>query len=148
LKGRDEAARSAKVFGRECNGASGRRVDGFSEGRARHYRYEHRKNSVLTEVCTQMAIRRRVTSRCRALFQNTVSGIAGEMAHGRSAGRTRRRLIDGLFAPLLFGSVPRIWGMCPVHLNGMCRFTTDSLVVGPPALPGGSIGELAVNGNR
>ena len=70
-----------------------------------------------------------------------------EMAHG-AGGKASRRLIDGLFAPLLFGSAPAtLWDAAHVNVNGTCvAFTTDSFVVHPLRFPGGSIGELAVNG--
>jgi hydrogenase expression/formation protein HypE len=70
-----------------------------------------------------------------------------EMAHG-AGGKASRRLIDGLFAPLLFGSVPTPLGdAAHVNMNGTCvAMTTDSFVVHPLRFPGGSIGELAVNG--
>jgi hydrogenase expression/formation protein HypE len=64
-----------------------------------------------------------------------------EMAHG-AGGTASRRLIDGLFAPLLFGSVPAPLGdAAHVDINGTCvAFTTDSFVVRPLRFPGGSIG--------
>src|SRR5580658_7731347 len=70
-----------------------------------------------------------------------------EMAHG-AGGKASRRLIDGLFAPILFGSAPAPLGdAAHVHVNGTCvAMTTDSFVVRPLRFPGGSIGELAVNG--
>ena len=70
-----------------------------------------------------------------------------EMAHG-AGGKASRRLVEGLFAPILFGSSP-----CPlgdaahIQINGTrIAMTTDSFVVNPLRFPGGSIGELAVNG--
>lgn len=70
-----------------------------------------------------------------------------EMAHG-AGGKASRRLIDGLFAPLLFGPTPQPLGdAAHVNVNGTCvAITTDSFVVKPLSFPGGSIGELAVNG--
>ncbi len=70
-----------------------------------------------------------------------------EMAHG-AGGKASRRLIDGLFAPILFGSAPAPLGdAAHVSVNGTCvAFTTDSFVVRPLRFSGGSIGELAVNG--
>src|ERR1700736_4709553 len=70
-----------------------------------------------------------------------------EMAHG-AGGKASRRLIDGLFAPILFGSTPAPLGdAAHVDINGTCvAMTTDSFVVRPLRFPGGSIGELAVNG--
>lgn len=70
-----------------------------------------------------------------------------EMAHG-AGGKASRRLIDGLFAPILFGSAPPPLGdAAQVNINGTCvAITMDSFVVKPLRFPGGSIGELAVNG--
>lgn len=70
-----------------------------------------------------------------------------EMAHG-AGGKASRRLIEGLFAPLLFGSSCAPLGdSAHVQINGTrVAITTDSFVVKPLRFPGGSIGELAVNG--
>jgi len=70
-----------------------------------------------------------------------------EMAHG-AGGKASRRLIDGLFAPLLLGSSTEPLGDA-AHLSidgARIAVTTDSFVVRPLRFPGGSIGELAVNG--
>jgi hydrogenase expression/formation protein HypE len=70
-----------------------------------------------------------------------------EMAHG-AGGKASRRLVEGLFAPLLFSSTSEPLGDA-AHLDfGGTRIaiTTDSFVVKPLSFPGGSIGELAVNG--
>jgi len=70
-----------------------------------------------------------------------------EMAHG-AGGKASRKLVEGLFAPLLFGSSPGPLGdAAQVDINGTkVAITTDSFVVKPLSFPGGSIGELAVNG--
>jgi hydrogenase expression/formation protein HypE len=70
-----------------------------------------------------------------------------EMAHG-AGGKASRRLVEGLFAPLLFGSSAEPLGdAAHVSVNGSrVAITTDSFVVRPLRFPGGSIGELAVNG--
>src|SRR5690242_11468005 len=70
-----------------------------------------------------------------------------EMAHG-AGGKASRRLVEGLFAPLLFGSSPSPLGDA-AHLQideTKIAMTTDSFVVKPLRFPGGSIGELAING--
>jgi hydrogenase expression/formation protein HypE len=70
-----------------------------------------------------------------------------EMAHG-AGGKASRRLIEGLFAPLLFGASPDPLGDA-THLDidgARIAITADSFVVKPLSFPGGSIGELAVNG--
>ena len=70
-----------------------------------------------------------------------------EMAHG-AGGIASRRLVEGLFAPLLFGpSREPLNDAAYVHVDGTrIAITTDSFVVKPLSFPGGSIGELAVNG--
>lgn len=70
-----------------------------------------------------------------------------EMAHG-AGGKASRRLVEGLFAPLLFGpSTEPLGDAAHLNINGTrLAITTDSFVVKPLRFPGGSIGELAVNG--
>jgi len=71
-----------------------------------------------------------------------------EMAHG-AGGKASRRLVEGLFAPLLFGadSAQPLGDAAHLDFNGTrIAITTDSFVVRPLRFPGGSIGELAVNG--
>jgi hydrogenase expression/formation protein HypE len=70
-----------------------------------------------------------------------------EMAHG-AGGKSSRRLVEGLFAPLLFGpSSEPLGDAAYLNINGArMAVTTDCFVVKPLVFPGGSIGELAVNG--
>lgn len=70
-----------------------------------------------------------------------------EMAHG-AGGKASRRLVEGLFIPLLSSSATEPLGdAAHFEVNGaQIAMTTDSFVVNPLAFPGGSIGELAVNG--
>src|ERR1700682_854226 len=70
-----------------------------------------------------------------------------EMAHG-AGGKASRKLVEGLFAPLLFASTSEPLGdAAHLDFNGTrIMITTDSFVVKPLTFPGGSIGELAVNG--
>src|SRR5277367_7049248 len=70
-----------------------------------------------------------------------------EMAHG-AGGKASRRLVEGLFAPLLFGAGQGPLGdSAHIQINGTrIAMTTDSFVVKPLRFPGGSIGELAING--
>jgi hydrogenase expression/formation protein HypE len=70
-----------------------------------------------------------------------------EMAHG-AGGKASRRLVEGLFAPLLFtGSPGPLGDAAHLDFNGTkIAITVDSFVVKPLTFPGGSIGELAVNG--
>ncbi|HEY0557440.1 MAG TPA: hydrogenase expression/formation protein HypE, partial [Thermoanaerobaculia bacterium] len=70
-----------------------------------------------------------------------------EMAHG-AGGKASRRLVEGLLAPLFGGPLLEPLGDA-AHLDveaGRLAFTTDSFVVNPLRFPGGSIGDLAVNG--
>lgn len=70
-----------------------------------------------------------------------------EMAHG-AGGKATRRLVEGLFAPLLFANATApLSDAALVDISGTTvAITTDSFVVKPLTFPGGSIGELAVNG--
>lgn len=69
------------------------------------------------------------------------------MAHG-AGGEASRRLIEGLFRPLL--SNPWLDALADAAIfpspGGQLAMTSDSFVVQPLRFPGGSIGELAVNG--
>jgi hydrogenase expression/formation protein HypE len=62
------------------------------------------------------------------------------MAHG-AGGRASRTLVEGLLAPLL-----GVVDLDDAAAVGEFALTTDSFVVKPLRFPGGSIGELAVNG--
>jgi hydrogenase expression/formation protein HypE len=70
-----------------------------------------------------------------------------EMAHG-AGGKASRRLVEGLFAPILFGTStePLTDAARLAVANSSVAITTDSFVVSPLSFPGGSIGELAING--
>ena len=70
-----------------------------------------------------------------------------EMAHG-AGGKASRRLVEGLLAPLFGGPLLESLGdaACLDVDAGRLAFTVDSFVVSPLRFPGGSIGELAVNG--
>ena len=70
-----------------------------------------------------------------------------DMTHG-AGGIASRRLVEGLFAPVFGGSL-----LGPLADASRCEvdgaqlaFTADSFVVKPLRFPGGSIGDLAVNG--
>ncbi|HET9180649.1 MAG TPA: hydrogenase expression/formation protein HypE [Candidatus Angelobacter sp.] len=69
------------------------------------------------------------------------------MAHG-AGGKASRRLVEGLFVPLLSETAPQtLSDAAHVEINGAAlAITTDSFVVKPLRFPGGSIGELAING--
>jgi len=70
-----------------------------------------------------------------------------EMAHG-AGGKASRRLVEGLLAPLFGGPLLGALGDAAyLDVDGTrLAFTTDSFVVSPLRFPGGSIGDLAVNG--
>jgi len=70
-----------------------------------------------------------------------------EMAHG-AGGKASRRLIEGLIVPLLGGPLlsPLADAACLEVDGARIAMTADSFVVRPLRFPGGSIGELAVNG--
>lgn len=69
------------------------------------------------------------------------------MAHG-AGGKASRALVEGLVVPLLGDSAPTaLSDAAAVLVDGTAlAFTTDSFVVRPLSFPGGTIGELAVNG--
>jgi hydrogenase expression/formation protein HypE len=70
-----------------------------------------------------------------------------EMAHG-AGGKASRRLVEGLIAPLLMGPSPEALGDAAFVNVDSARIavSADAFVVKPIRFPGGSIGELAVNG--
>ena len=70
-----------------------------------------------------------------------------EMAHG-AGGKASRRLVEGLIAPYFFpASTEPLADAARLKMNGaLMAVTTDSFVVKPLVFPGGSIGELAING--
>jgi hydrogenase expression/formation protein HypE len=65
------------------------------------------------------------------------------MAHG-AGGKATQTLVNGLFVPAFGGDALRELGDAGV-IDGLAM-TTDSFVVKPIRFPGGSIGDLAVNG--
>lgn len=68
-----------------------------------------------------------------------------EMAHG-AGGKASRRLVEGLVVPLAGVQGP-LTDAAEVRIGDTrLALTTDSFVVRPLRFPGGSIGELAVNG--
>jgi hydrogenase expression/formation protein HypE len=69
------------------------------------------------------------------------------MAHG-AGGKASRALVEGLVVPLLANPALEQLSDAGLFTVGTSRFalTTDAFVVRPIRFPGGSIGELAVNG--
>jgi hydrogenase expression/formation protein HypE len=70
-----------------------------------------------------------------------------EMSHG-AGGKASRRLVEGLIVPLLANpTLAKLGDAAVVSVDGArIATTTDGYVVRPLRFPGGSIGELAVNG--
>jgi hydrogenase expression/formation protein HypE len=70
-----------------------------------------------------------------------------DMTHG-AGGKASRRLIEGLFVPVLVGpSAAPLTDAAHLDIGGASiAITTDSFVVNPLRFPGGSIGGLAVHG--
>jgi len=68
------------------------------------------------------------------------------MAHG-AGGKATQSMIEGLFAPAFAPDGPEPLGDAAVLHDLGVAITTDSFVVKPIRFPGGSIGELAVNGS-
>lgn len=70
-----------------------------------------------------------------------------EMSHG-AGGKATRRLIEGLITPLLGNEVlSKLEDSAVMDFGGLrVAMTADSFVVRPLRFPGGSIGDLAVNG--
>ena len=101
---------------------------------------QHRAGSVNGEPATAA-----VTEIAKPLVRFREPQI--EMAHG-AGGKASRRLVEGLFVPLLSTSnTESLSDAAHVEINGaQIAITTDSFVVNPLSFPGGSIGELAVNG--
>jgi hydrogenase expression/formation protein HypE len=83
----------------------------------------------------------------RELPRVRFSDAAIEMAHG-AGGKASRRLVEGLFVPLLANPILETLSDSAIsNFNGSRLATTaDGYVVKPLRFPGGSIGELAVNG--
>lgn len=69
------------------------------------------------------------------------------MAHG-AGGKASRQLVEGLIVPALTNPALDLLGDAAVLdvAGRRLAFTTDAFVVHPLRFPGGSIGELAVNG--
>lgn len=69
------------------------------------------------------------------------------MAHG-AGGKATRQLVEGLFVPLLENeALSELGDAAVLSVNGSrLALTTDGFVVHPIRFPGGSVGELCVNG--
>ena len=129
-----------KLFGKECNpehpvGA----LMVSSEGAcAAYYRYAHLSEPV---PASAMETVERVAPRVR--FHDPQI----EMAHG-AGGKASRRLVEGLFVPLLANPIFETLSDSALSdfKGSRIATTADGYVVKPLRFPGGSIGELAING--
>ena len=103
-----------------------------------------------------MADRTAVSDREQTILQiiETARGKRGKfrdaritMSHG-AGGKATQSLIEGLLAPAFHSAtLDELADAGTVHVDGTeLALTTDSYVVKPLRFPGGSIGELAVNG--
>jgi hydrogenase expression/formation protein HypE len=88
-----------------------------------------------------------VTIAERPLPRRRFDDVQIEMAHG-AGGKASRRLVEGLIAPLFANpALAPLSDAAVFALNGTRIATTaDAFVVKPLRFPGGSIGELAING--
>src|SRR5262249_31934473 len=77
----------------------------------------------------------------------TFRDVQIDMAHG-AGGKASRRLVEGLIVPhLMAQAADALNDAAYLAVDGArLALTTDSFVVKPLRFPGGSIGELAVNG--
>src|SRR4029077_9919730 len=135
-----------KLFGRECTPEQpvGALMVSSEGSCAAYYNYQHHKPVSIANAAVNLAN--------ESYMATTIPKIRFrepqiEMAHG-AGGKASRRLVEGLFAPLLFGSSHGpLADAAHVQINGTrIAMTTDSFVVNPLRFPGGSIGELAING--
>ena len=154
-EGRDQAVRMQGVRHRLHAGARDRHLHGLPGGRLRRLlqlrplrsregdglmsdaAVSEREQKVLQIIETARSKRPKFKS-------ETVT-----MAHG-AGGKATQTLIEGLLVPALAGSSEALEEMGDagtVTIDGLgLALTTDSYVVRPIRFPGGSIGELAVNG--
>ena len=97
----------------------------------------------LPDVGSEVVSRRRVEEETRP---QAASEPVIDMAHG-AGGKATRRLVEGLFLPLFGESCSGATDAAALQVDGArIAMTADSFVVRPLAFPGGTIGELAVNG--
>ncbi|MBA3605304.1 MAG: hydrogenase expression/formation protein HypE [Acidimicrobiia bacterium] len=87
----------------------------------------------------------RIEQRRRAAPRFTDERVT--MAHG-AGGKASRKLVEGVFVPAFANSALATLGDAGIVdvCGARVAMTTDSFVVTPVRFPGGSIGELAVNG--
>ena len=148
-QGRDQAVRVQGVRHRLHARAPDRHLHGVERGRLRGLlqlrALRARAGGGVSYRATPSARRR-----CSAIIETARSKQAKfrdeqvTMSHG-AGGKATQSMIEGLFVPAFGGETLAAMGDAGAVGEGMVM-TTDSYVVKPLRFPGGSIGELAVNG--
>jgi hydrogenase expression/formation protein HypE len=104
------------------------------------------RRSIVTRIAANPS-KRDVTTTERPRPRVRFSDVQIEMAHG-AGGKASRRLVEGLIKPLFANEILSKLSDAAVFPFGGTNVATtaDGYVVHPLRFPGGSIGELAVNG--
>jgi hydrogenase expression/formation protein HypE len=99
----------------------------------------------MTDRSVEERVEARIEHRRRATPRFTDERVT--MAHG-AGGKASRKLVEGVFVPAFSNAALDALGDAAIVDIGGARLavTTDAFVVTPIRFPGGSIGELAVNG--
>ena len=99
----------------------------------------------MTAIDREAEVASRIERRRRAVPRFTDERVT--MAHG-AGGKASRKLVEGVFVPAFANPSLDALGDAAVVTAGAAEVavTTDCFVVTPILFPGGSIGELAVNG--
>src|ERR1700756_5124393 len=134
------------VWPRMHAGTSDRRLDGFNRGLMRSVS-QLRTSEESADQHSNGGLKVQKTAAENATPAVRFRDTQIEMAHG-AGGKASRKLVEGLFVPLFAGASPQsLSDAARVEVNGtQLAITTDSFVVKPITFPGGSIGDLAVNG--
>src|SRR5688572_20774582 len=123
----------ARASGWRADGVVGGLVRGLFQIRASQGRRRWRGGAGMTMVTAAPATARIADP----VVRFTEAQI--DMAHG-AGGTASRRLIEGLFVPLLVESHGPLGDAARINMNGVAfAMTTDSFVVRPLRFPGGSI---------
>ncbi|MBA3288003.1 MAG: hypothetical protein H0U21_08280, partial [Acidimicrobiia bacterium] len=96
-------------------------------------------------VTDEAAVEARIERRRRAAPRFTDERVT--MAHG-AGGKASRKLVEGIFVPAFANpALDALGDAARLDIDGsQIAVTTDGFVVTPIRFPGGSIGELAING--
>ena len=99
----------------------------------------------MTAIDREAEVESRIERRRRAVPRFTDERVT--MAHG-AGGKASRKLVEGVFVPAFANPSLDALGDASIVTVGATEVavTTDCFVVTPIRFPGGSIGELAVNG--